>query len=101
MFIKTVYAQGNAATLNGLDSVVQNFLRAVMGFVAIALFIMLVVGGFKYLTSGGNPEAAASGRRTITFAIAGVVLIAASYLILVIIQEITGADVTNFSIMGP
>jgi hypothetical protein len=58
---------------------------------------MLILGGFKYLTSGGNPENAASAQKTITYAILGIVLIALSYLILLIIQTITGANVTQFS----
>jgi len=102
MLVREVYAQGNQpATFVDLESVFGSLVSAVMGFAAIVLFLMIVSGGYKYLTSGGNPESAAAGRRTITYAIAGVLLIAASALILTIIKAITGADVTNFAINGP
>ncbi|KKQ24912.1 MAG: seg [Microgenomates group bacterium GW2011_GWC1_37_12b] len=103
MLVKNAYAQTNAsapANFSDIEEVVGNFVSAIMGFVAIVLFIMIVVGGYKYLTSGGNPDAAAGARKTITYAVAGILLIAASYLILVIIGNITGANVTNFQIIG-
>ena len=102
MFIKEVYAaQSNEpATFADLESVFGSFISAIMGFVAIVLFLMIVSGGYKYLTSGGNPEAAGAARKTITYAIAGVLVVAAAALILVIIRAITGANVTNFSIVG-
>jgi TRAP-type C4-dicarboxylate transport system permease small subunit len=103
LLAQNIFAQSNQppAQLSELEDVIENFLSAIMGFVAIVLFIFIVWGGFKYITSGGNPDAAAEGRKTITYAVIGVIVIAASYLILVLIKEITGANVTEFQIMGP
>ena len=64
----------------------------------VILFLMLLTGGFKYLTSGGDPKATEGAQKTLTYAIGGLVLLAGSYMILNIIKTFTGADVTNFVI---
>jgi hypothetical protein len=72
-----------------------------LGFAGIILFILLIVGGFKYITSGGDPKAIDSAKGTITSAITGLVIILVSYLILVLISNITGVDVTKFKVVLP
>src|SRR3989338_667270 len=53
-----------------------------MRVVALAAGIMLVVGGVKYVLSGGNPGRAQDARETISRALLGLVVVLASYLIL-------------------
>jgi hypothetical protein len=88
------------ATIGDLQQVFQNVVSALIALAGIALFVMLVVGGVKYITSGGDPKATEGAKNTITYAIGGLVLILVSYLILVIIQAITGVKVTQFKIIG-
>lgn len=86
------------AKISDLETVFGNVVRAALGFAGIVLFILLLVGGFKYITSGGDPKAAEGAKKTLTYAIGGLVLILLSYLILVLIYKITGVDVTQFNI---
>jgi len=96
--VPDVHTVDGVATIKGFEWIFQNVVASVLFAAAIALFIMLLYGGFKYLTSAGNPESVASAQKTLTYAIIGIVLIALSYLILVIIQYMTGANVTTFSV---
>lgn len=99
IFVKEVHAAlQDPATISDFTTVFENAIRSFLTLSAIVLFIMLILGGFKYILSGGNPETAAAARRTITVAIAGLVVIASAYLILVIIRTITGAPVTEFNL---
>ncbi len=91
----------NIATLQGLEGVFANLIRVALGFAGIALFLMLIVGGFRYITSGGDPKAAEGARNTLTFAILGLVLIASAFLILRFIGTFTGAEITNFRVFIP
>lgn len=75
-----------------------NIVKVLIASAGVALFILLLVGGFKYITSGGDPKAAEGAQKTITYAIGGLVLILLSYLILVIIYKITGVNVTQFQV---
>lgn len=87
------------ATIADLGTVFGNVVKSILGFAGIALFILLLVGGFKYITSGGDPKALEGAQKTITYAIAGLIVIILSFLILVLISTITGVDVTKFNVV--
>ena len=89
---------GGVATLEGLEGIFQNALSAVMALASIALFLTLVIGGFQFMTAGGDPKKVAAAQTTLTYAVAGLILVALSYLILVFISEFTGADILYFEI---
>lgn len=86
------------AKISDLQGLFTRAVGALIALAGIALFIMLLSGGLKFITSGGDPKALDGAKKTITYAIAGLAVILLSYLILVFIQKITGAQVTNFSI---
>jgi len=77
-------------TLKCLEAVFKNIVTLVVSTVSLVLFIMLIIGGFKYLTSGGDPKATESAKNTMTYAILGLIAIVASYLILRLIATLTG-----------
>lgn len=85
-------------TIKGFEAVFENVISVVLGIGAVVLFIMLLAGGFKFLTSGGDPKAAESAKKTLTAAIAGIVVLILSYLVLVFIEQFTGIKVTEFKI---
>ena len=89
------------AKISDLGSVFKNVVGYALGFAGIVFFILLLVGGFKFITSGGDPKALEGAKKTLTSAIVGLVVILVSYLILVLIKNITGVDVTNFNIVLP
>lgn len=86
------------ATIADLEGVFKNVVSAALGFAAIVLFVLLLTGGFKYITSGGDPKATEGAQKTITYAILGLILVLVSYLILVLIKTITGVNVTDFKV---
>lgn len=86
------------AQLSQLETVFESVVTSLLALGGIVLFLMLLSGGFKYLTSGGDPKAVEGAQKTLTYAIGGLVLLAGSYMLLNIIAQFTGADVTNFKI---
>jgi hypothetical protein len=89
------------ATFQGLEAVFNNVISVALGLAGVVFFIMLLLAGFKYLTAGGEPQKIESAQKTITWGIAGLVLVALAFLILHFIQIITGANVTQFKIFQP
>ncbi|GMR03305.1 MAG: hypothetical protein BMS9Abin21_138 [Thermodesulfovibrionia bacterium] len=87
-----------APILAGIETIFGRTILVALGFAGIALFIVLLVGGFKYITSSGDPKNVEAARRTLTYAILGFVLVASAYLILRFIGEFTGAEIGNFTI---
>ena len=88
----------DVATLHGINTIVYNLITVALYVGGILVFIMLLMGGFKYITSGGDPKAAESAKKTITYAIMGIVMLVSGFLILRFVQSFTGADVTRFNI---
>ena len=87
----------DVAQLQDLSCYFGNILEAIIPLIGIISFIMILVGGFKILTSAGDPKGMAGGKQTITLAIVGIILAIVSWLILVLIENITGVDVTKFN----
>jgi len=102
--LSNIYAQGlgtgeNPAKISDLQSIFTSLVAAIIPLAGIVLFIMLIIGGFQYITSGGDPKKAGAARNTLTFAILGLVLVAMGYLILVVIAQFTGVTgILNFEI---
>lgn len=90
---------GDAAKLSDLESYFERVVGVALEFAGIVFFIMIIVGGFNYLTSGGNPQQAESAKKTLTYAVSGIILLALSFLILKLIYQFTGVDVTQFKII--
>lgn len=86
------------AKLSDLTFVIQNIIGLLAPAAAIAFLIMMIVGGFQFLTSGGDAKAVAGARTTLTYAIIGIILVVVSWLILLLIKNITGAEVTTVNI---
>ena len=72
-------------TLKCLEIIFGNIIKMSTSFIVLILFVMIVVGAFRYLTSGGNPEGLKKAQGTLKYAIIGVVLFVSAYLILNII----------------
>ena len=88
----------NVPTIKCFEVIYKNILTIVLSLAVLALFIMLLIGGFKYLTSGGDQKATASAQQTITYAIIGIALLSVAFLIFQLIRVYTGVDPTKFSI---
>lgn len=87
-------------TFASIETLFSNIVRAVVSLTVVALFLMLLTGGFSFLFSGGDPKKLEQARGTLTNAIIGLVVIVSAYVILRIIQVFTGVNVTTFTIGG-
>lgn len=91
-------ASGDAAQLSDLTTYISNIVASIIPLVGMVSFIMILVGGFTFLTSAGNEEGLKKGKSIIFAAITGLVLAIISWLALVIIETITGVQVTKFQL---
>ncbi len=86
------------AGLQEFEDLVRNIVSLIVGLGFIAMLVMLVMAGIKYLTSGGEPKAVQAAHNTVTWALLGVVFMAIAWIILQLIKAFTGIDVTIFDI---
>jgi len=69
-------------------AVVINLLSLVVGVVAV---IMIIIGGFKYIISGGDSNSISSAKNTILYAIIGLVIVAlAQVIVKFVLNKVTG-----------
>lgn len=88
----------DVATIQSLETLFSNVVTAVISISAVGLFVVLLIGGFNFLFSGGDQKKLEQARGTITNAVIGLIVIVVAYLILNTIKVITGVDVTTFEI---
>lgn len=90
-----------AVPITGLNQIFANVVSVALGFAGISFFVLMLVAGFQWLTSGGDPARLQSARNTLTYAVGGMILVALAYLILVFIARFTGVTtILNFRV-GP
>ena len=72
--------------LGPIDLIVKviNFLLAVAFIIAV---LFLIIGGFRYIISGGNAEAAEAGKNTIFNALIGIAIIILAYVIVSVVTR--------------
>ena len=71
----------NQAPPSSLDSTIKNIVNILSAAVGVVAVIMIMIGGFRYVTSSGNPEAAKGARNTIVYAVIGLVVVAVAQVI--------------------
>lgn len=64
--------------LNGIVATVINVFSVVVGIVAV---LMIIYGGFRYITSGGDSGNIGTAKNTILFAIVGLIIVAMAQII--------------------
>lgn len=83
---------------NFIGNFIGNLLPYILIFGGIALFIMLIIGGFTMLSNPTNPQAQEQGKHRITFALVGFLLLFVSYWIIQILQIIFNINILGSSI---
>ena len=69
---------GSTTKANSLIETALNLFSAIVGIIAV---VMVIVGGIKYMTSGGEPAKAANAKDTLLYAGVGIVVVALSQFI--------------------
>ena len=90
------------AAVKCIEPLFQNVVTALVALAGVALFLILIVSGYTYLFAGGDMKKLEKAKGSMTGAFMGLVVIVAAYLIIRLVQEITGVtNLTNFKITIP
>jgi hypothetical protein len=74
-------------TISDIVTLVVNIFSIIVGIVAV---IMIIWGGFKYITSGGDSGNITSAKNTIIYAIIGLVIVAlAQFIVQFVLEQVT------------
>lgn len=88
---------GVATGLGDTDprEIAANLVQVILGFLGILAVIIILIGGFKWMTAAGNEDQVAEARKIIIAGIIGLVIILAAWgianFVLTNLIDITGA----------
>jgi len=78
-----------AGKVQGIVTDMINIFSLVVGIISV---IMIIYGGFKYITSGGDSGNVTGARNTITYAVIGLVIVAlAQFVVQFVLNKVTTA----------
>jgi len=81
-----------------LPDVVSALIRGALVVAAIIFFFILVLGGIKWIASGGDKAATEGARNQITAALIGLVIVFAAWAIVALINTFFGINIFSLSI---
>ncbi|OGH19093.1 MAG: hypothetical protein A2868_00225 [Candidatus Levybacteria bacterium RIFCSPHIGHO2_01_FULL_40_15b] len=82
----------DVATLECIPVVVQNVINALVVVAGIVAVFMIIWAGYKFVMSEGDSEKISSARKTLIYAIVGLIFIFLSFFFLNVIAEFTGVS---------
>jgi cytochrome bd-type quinol oxidase subunit 2 len=77
-----------------LKETVINILQLVLGLLALIAVIMVIIGGFTWLTAGGNEEKVDKAKKIISAAVIGLIIVLLAWAIVIFVANTT-VNVTN------
>ncbi len=77
------------------DALIRLLFSLALGIAGLIFFGMLILGGIRYLSAGGDEKAATAARSTLTQAFIGLVIVVAAVLILQLVSVVFGIKGIN------
>ena len=85
----------------GIIQVIQAVIKFILIVAFIAAFIMLLIGGIRWILAGGDEKAVSSARSTITAALIGLVIVLLSFAIIKLVEAFFGVTIISGTITIP
>ncbi|MBI2598717.1 hypothetical protein HYW40_00645 [Candidatus Curtissbacteria bacterium] len=79
----------------GIVDVMRNIIRFILIVAFIIAFIMLIVGGIRWMMAGGDEKAVEKARGTITSALIGMVVVLVSFALIKLVETFFGITITS------
>jgi len=81
-----------------IGGIVAAAIRLILIVAALVAFIFLIIGGIRWITSGGDKEGTAKAQSTITAALIGLVIVFAAWAIIRLIEVFFGIEILTLTI---
>lgn len=69
----------SGAPQKSIQNIIANLVRVVLGFLGIIFVVLLIVAGFKYMTSAGDEDKIKTSIKQIRDAVVGLIIIICAY----------------------
>lgn len=96
----TAYAQvskpnvPNPTNQTDLGRILFDVINALLLFAGAVAVLFLIIGGFRYVVSTGNPDQVEAAKKTILYAILGLIIIFIAFVLVKLVQQYLGVTGT-------
>lgn len=75
-----------------LENTAINIINTLLGLLGLIALVMILIGGFKWMTSGGNEEKVGEAKKLLGAGVVGIIIILAAYAIAnYVVTQVGGA----------
>lgn len=108
MPIEKVFAQASldikqppTIRITEVGKLISALVGTVLIIAALLAFLYLILGGIKWITSGGDKAGMEEARNKITHAIVGLIIVGAAWAIMSLVQSFLGVQIIGGNISFP
>ncbi len=84
-----------------IGQVVSAVVGILLLIAAVLAFLYLILGGIQWITSGGDKSGMETARNRITAAVVGLIIVAASWAVMLLIGQFIGFDILKGNVPIP
>lgn len=81
--------------------IVANIIRAALGLMGMVLLVLILYGGYLWMTAGGNEEQISKAKKVLLNAVIGLVIILSAYAIVLFVMRMLGIGTGGGGGTGP
>ncbi len=81
-----------------LGTIIGNMISIIMVAGAIFVLVMLVIGAFQWITSGGEKEGVSKARERIINALIGLVILSIAFVLAKVVGSVVGINLSNVTL---
>ena len=82
-------------TTRKIPQIIALIIRAILTLLGAIFIVLIILGGFRWMTSGGNAQKIEAAKQTLTNAIIGLVIVLAAYAITAfVLRSVQGATIS-------
>lgn len=89
------------AQTNNIVLVVRSIIRFILLIAFVLAFIMLLIGGIRWITAGGDEKGVAAARNMITAALIGLVIVLIAYALIRLVEIFFNVNIITGTICIP
>ena len=87
-----------AVKIESIGKLISSGIQILLIVAGLAAFFYLLLGGFQWITSGGDKDRTAGAQKTLTAALVGLVIVFAAWAIIKLIQTFFGIEILQLKI---
>lgn len=89
-FLTDTAETGAGYTATSWENIIQVIIQTALTFLGVVFLILMIYGGYLWMTARGNDEQSEKAKKTITAAIIGIVMVLSAYAISYLVIEKLG-----------